>query len=190
MAPPAVAVGLLYGLCALRRGVQGLLCRSFDPGGGALGAAAAAATASGGGAATAVAHIAAGRQGAGALDGHHRCPAWRRFRHQVLFELLAQSRRDLDRRHADGAHPGHALPAGAETPPDVRPGDGASRRLCRLQRHQRLAGSPDRGERRPHGPQGRGFFDDRSAERLGLPGARSRLLGRLPELAAFVKRRG
>jgi putative colanic acid biosysnthesis UDP-glucose lipid carrier transferase len=35
-----------------------------------------------------------------------------------------------------------------------------------------------------------GFFDDRSAERLGLPGARSRLLGRLPELAAFVKRRG
>ena len=34
-----------------------------------------------------------------------------------------------------------------------------------------------------------GFFDDRSAERLGLPGARSRLLGRLPELAAFVKRR-
>jgi putative colanic acid biosysnthesis UDP-glucose lipid carrier transferase len=35
-----------------------------------------------------------------------------------------------------------------------------------------------------------GFFDDRSAERLGLPGARSRLLGRLPELASFVKRRG
>jgi putative colanic acid biosynthesis UDP-glucose lipid carrier transferase len=35
-----------------------------------------------------------------------------------------------------------------------------------------------------------GFFDDRSAERLGLPGTRSRLLGRLPELAAFVKRRG
>jgi len=34
-----------------------------------------------------------------------------------------------------------------------------------------------------------GFFDDRSAERLGLPG-RARLLGRLPELAAFVKRRG
>ena len=35
-----------------------------------------------------------------------------------------------------------------------------------------------------------GFFDDRSAERLGLAGTRSRLLGRLPELAAFVKRRG
>jgi len=35
-----------------------------------------------------------------------------------------------------------------------------------------------------------GFFDDRSAERLGLPGARSPLLGRLPELASFVKRRG
>jgi len=35
-----------------------------------------------------------------------------------------------------------------------------------------------------------GFFDDRSAERLGLPGGRVRLLGRLPELAAFVKRRG
>jgi putative colanic acid biosysnthesis UDP-glucose lipid carrier transferase len=35
-----------------------------------------------------------------------------------------------------------------------------------------------------------GFFDDRSAERLGLPGTRSRLLGRLPELASFVKRRG
>jgi Undecaprenyl-phosphate glucose phosphotransferase len=35
-----------------------------------------------------------------------------------------------------------------------------------------------------------GFFDDRSAERLGMPGARSRLLGRLPELASFVKRRG
>lgn len=34
-----------------------------------------------------------------------------------------------------------------------------------------------------------GFFDDRSAERLGLPG-RARLLGRLPELASFVKRRG
>ena len=35
-----------------------------------------------------------------------------------------------------------------------------------------------------------GFFDDRSAERLGMPGARTRLLGRLPELASFVKRRG
>jgi putative colanic acid biosysnthesis UDP-glucose lipid carrier transferase len=35
-----------------------------------------------------------------------------------------------------------------------------------------------------------GFFDDRSAERLGLPVARARLLGRLPELASFVKRRG
>jgi len=35
-----------------------------------------------------------------------------------------------------------------------------------------------------------GFFDDRSAERLGLPGTRSRLLGRLPELASYVKRRG
>ncbi|HEV2269443.1 MAG TPA: undecaprenyl-phosphate glucose phosphotransferase [Steroidobacteraceae bacterium] len=35
-----------------------------------------------------------------------------------------------------------------------------------------------------------GFFDDRSAERLGTPGQRSHLLGRLPELAAFVKRRG
>jgi putative colanic acid biosynthesis UDP-glucose lipid carrier transferase len=36
-----------------------------------------------------------------------------------------------------------------------------------------------------------GFFDDRSAERLGVPGAeRARLLGRLPELASFVKRRG
>jgi len=35
-----------------------------------------------------------------------------------------------------------------------------------------------------------GFFDDRSAERLGVPGARTRLLGRLPELASFVKRRG
>ena len=34
-----------------------------------------------------------------------------------------------------------------------------------------------------------GFFDDRNVERLGMPGARSRLLGRLPELAAFVKRR-
>src|SRR5690242_221236 len=33
-----------------------------------------------------------------------------------------------------------------------------------------------------------GFFDDRSAERLGLPG-RARLLGRLPDLASFVKRR-
>src|SRR6185437_6733935 len=35
-----------------------------------------------------------------------------------------------------------------------------------------------------------GFFDDRSAERLGMPGACARLLGRLPELASFVKRRG
>ena len=35
-----------------------------------------------------------------------------------------------------------------------------------------------------------GFFDDRSAERLGAPGKRSRLLGRLPELASYVKRRG
>ena len=35
-----------------------------------------------------------------------------------------------------------------------------------------------------------GFFDDRSAERLGMPGGRARLLGRLPELASFVKRRG
>jgi Undecaprenyl-phosphate glucose phosphotransferase len=34
-----------------------------------------------------------------------------------------------------------------------------------------------------------GFFDDRSAQRLGVPGARARLLGRLPELASFVKRR-
>jgi len=34
-----------------------------------------------------------------------------------------------------------------------------------------------------------GFFDDRSAERLGAPGERARLIGRLPELAAFVKRR-
>ena len=34
-----------------------------------------------------------------------------------------------------------------------------------------------------------GFFDDRSAERLGVPGERTRLLGRLPELASFVKRR-
>jgi putative colanic acid biosynthesis UDP-glucose lipid carrier transferase len=34
-----------------------------------------------------------------------------------------------------------------------------------------------------------GFFDDRSAERLGDPG-RTRLLGRLPELVSFVKRRG
>jgi putative colanic acid biosynthesis UDP-glucose lipid carrier transferase len=35
-----------------------------------------------------------------------------------------------------------------------------------------------------------GFFDDRSAERLGVPGGRARLLGRLPDLASFVKRRG
>jgi putative colanic acid biosynthesis UDP-glucose lipid carrier transferase len=36
-----------------------------------------------------------------------------------------------------------------------------------------------------------GFFDDRCAERLGVPGGgRARLLGRLPELASFVKRRG
>ena len=35
-----------------------------------------------------------------------------------------------------------------------------------------------------------GFFDDRSAERLGVPRGRARLLGRLPELASFVKRRG
>jgi putative colanic acid biosynthesis UDP-glucose lipid carrier transferase len=35
-----------------------------------------------------------------------------------------------------------------------------------------------------------GFFDDRSAERLGVPLGRSRLLGRLPELVSFVKRRG
>lgn len=34
-----------------------------------------------------------------------------------------------------------------------------------------------------------GFFDDRSAERLGVPSGLSRLLGRLPELASFVKRR-
>ncbi|HXS20482.1 MAG TPA: undecaprenyl-phosphate glucose phosphotransferase [Steroidobacteraceae bacterium] len=34
-----------------------------------------------------------------------------------------------------------------------------------------------------------GFFDDRSAERLRVP-VRARLLGRLPELASFVKRRG
>ncbi|MGH8294325.1 MAG: undecaprenyl-phosphate glucose phosphotransferase [Steroidobacteraceae bacterium] len=39
------------------------------------------------------------------------------------------------------------------------------------------------------GLQVEGFFDDRSAERLGAPGGRSRLLGRLPELASFVKRR-
>ena len=35
-----------------------------------------------------------------------------------------------------------------------------------------------------------GFFDDRSAERLGVQVGRARLLGRLPELASFVKRRG
>jgi putative colanic acid biosynthesis UDP-glucose lipid carrier transferase len=35
-----------------------------------------------------------------------------------------------------------------------------------------------------------GFFDDRSAERLGAPGASARLLGRLPDLASWVKRRG
>ncbi|MGH8298542.1 MAG: undecaprenyl-phosphate glucose phosphotransferase [Steroidobacteraceae bacterium] len=35
-----------------------------------------------------------------------------------------------------------------------------------------------------------GFFDDRSAARLGVPWGRARLLGRLPELASFVKRRG
>jgi putative colanic acid biosynthesis UDP-glucose lipid carrier transferase len=35
-----------------------------------------------------------------------------------------------------------------------------------------------------------GFFDDRSAERLGVPGERARLLGRLPELTSFIKRRG
>lgn len=35
-----------------------------------------------------------------------------------------------------------------------------------------------------------GFFDDRSAERLGVSRGRARLLGRLPELASFVKRRG
>ncbi len=34
-----------------------------------------------------------------------------------------------------------------------------------------------------------GFFDDRSAERLGLAGERLRLLGLLSELAAYVKRR-
>ena len=34
-----------------------------------------------------------------------------------------------------------------------------------------------------------GFFDDRSAERLGPEVARARLLGRLPELTSFVKRR-
>jgi len=34
-----------------------------------------------------------------------------------------------------------------------------------------------------------GFFDDRSAERLGAP-AEARLLGRLPELASFVKAHG
>jgi putative colanic acid biosynthesis UDP-glucose lipid carrier transferase len=34
-----------------------------------------------------------------------------------------------------------------------------------------------------------GFFDDRSAERLGLGGERLRLLGLLSELAAYVKRR-
>ena len=34
-----------------------------------------------------------------------------------------------------------------------------------------------------------GFFDDRSAERLGLAGERLRLLGLLCELAAYVKRR-
>jgi Undecaprenyl-phosphate glucose phosphotransferase len=35
-----------------------------------------------------------------------------------------------------------------------------------------------------------GFFDDRSAERLGEPVGRAHLLGRLPELVSFVKRRG
>ncbi|HEY1890310.1 MAG TPA: undecaprenyl-phosphate glucose phosphotransferase [Steroidobacteraceae bacterium] len=35
-----------------------------------------------------------------------------------------------------------------------------------------------------------GFFDDRSAQRLGIPGECARLLGRLPELTAFIKRRG
>jgi Undecaprenyl-phosphate glucose phosphotransferase len=35
-----------------------------------------------------------------------------------------------------------------------------------------------------------GFFDDRSAERLAVPAERARLLGGLPELASFVKRRG
>jgi putative colanic acid biosysnthesis UDP-glucose lipid carrier transferase len=35
-----------------------------------------------------------------------------------------------------------------------------------------------------------GFFDDRSAERLGLAGERLRLIGMLSDLAAFVKRRG
>jgi putative colanic acid biosynthesis UDP-glucose lipid carrier transferase len=35
-----------------------------------------------------------------------------------------------------------------------------------------------------------GFFDDRSAERLGVPLGRARLLGRLPDLASFVTRRG
>lgn len=35
-----------------------------------------------------------------------------------------------------------------------------------------------------------GFFDDRSPERLGAPLGRVRLLGQLPELVSFVKRRG
>jgi putative colanic acid biosysnthesis UDP-glucose lipid carrier transferase len=35
-----------------------------------------------------------------------------------------------------------------------------------------------------------GFFDDRSAQRLGVTVGRARLLGRLPELVASVKRRG
>lgn len=35
-----------------------------------------------------------------------------------------------------------------------------------------------------------GFFDDRSADRLGVDGGRCRLLGHLPDLTSYVKRRG
>jgi putative colanic acid biosynthesis UDP-glucose lipid carrier transferase len=40
------------------------------------------------------------------------------------------------------------------------------------------------------GLKAEGFFDDRSADRLGVAGGRTRLLGTLHELTSFVKRRG
>lgn len=40
------------------------------------------------------------------------------------------------------------------------------------------------------GLKAEGFFDDRSADRLGLAGGRTRLLGSLHDLTSFVKRRG
>ncbi len=69
------------------------------------------------------------------------------------------------------------VPAGAQAPADVRPGDGAPRCFRRLQRDQPLARATHRRERRAHGPQGGRILrrsQRRAAGRPGRTGAAAR----------------